>query len=185
MKEYINVSNNKAYQLLNTGALVLISSVSKEGKHNIAPIAWQCPVDFDPVTRLLIVCDKVHKSLKNIEETKQFAVSIPHISQLKLVKELGSCSGHTVNKLQKFNINTFETEKINCLVPTDCIGYIECKLYNIIMDGSVGLIFGEVVFSKVTKEAYHGRLLSESEAGKTIHHLTSKVFITTSDEILQ
>jgi len=185
MKDYIRLSNAKAYQLLNSGAMILISTVSANGKYDIAPIAWQCPIDYDPVTRLLFVCDSDHQTFKNISETRQFGISVPHVSQLILVKEVGSCSGRDNDKFSKFNIQTFQPENINCLFPEDCIGYIECRVYNIITDCSVSLVFGEVLSSKADREAYNMRLLSEAEAGKTIHHLGGKIFISTGDNIIK
>lgn len=184
MKDYIKISSEKAYQLLNSGSLVLISSVSIDDKHDIAPFAWQCPVDFEPITKVLFVCDQNHKTFKNIQETKQFCISIPHVSQLQLVKDLGSCSGHDTDKIKKFNIQTIKSELIECITPDNCIGYLECKEYKIINEDGVSIIFGKVLLAKVNKQAYNGRLLSETETGKTIHHLGGKVFITTGDGIL-
>jgi flavin reductase (DIM6/NTAB) family NADH-FMN oxidoreductase RutF len=184
-KEYIKISNDKAYKLLNTGALLLISTVSLEGKFDIAPVAWQCPIDYDRLTKLMFVCDKNHKTLKNISETGQFAVSIPHIDQLKLLKDLGSCSGHDTDKIQQFKVQVIETEKINCCVPVNCIAYLECKTSKISDEGNVALVFGNVIHAKVDKDAFNKRLLSETESGKTIHHVGGKIFITTSDHLLQ
>jgi flavin reductase (DIM6/NTAB) family NADH-FMN oxidoreductase RutF len=183
MKEYISIANEKAYKLLNTGALVLVCTVSANGQYNIAPIAWHCPVDYDPVTRLLFVTDQSHKTFSNIEETRQFVISVPHFGQVELVKILGSCSGHDTNKIDTLLIETIYAEVINCKVPLDCIGYIECQVYNIVKDKEVALVFGEAVRAKVDKEAFNNRLLSETEAGKPIHHLGGKLFYTASDVI--
>jgi hypothetical protein len=57
-------------------------------------------------------------------------------------------------------------------------------VYNIIIEGDVALIFGESVFVKADSDAYKGRLLSESDAAKTIHHLGGKTFITFADSVL-
>jgi flavin reductase (DIM6/NTAB) family NADH-FMN oxidoreductase RutF len=183
MKDYIKVSNEKAYQLLNSGALLLISSISTDNKHDSAPIAWHCPVEYDPVTKIMIACDQNHKTFMNIRETKQFCVCVPHISQVQMVKDLGSCSGHQNDKLKKYGISTSSCETIDCIAPDDCIAYLECKVYNLIEDDGTGLIFGEVLYARVDKQAYSGRLLSETEAGKTIHHLGGKVFISPGDGI--
>ena len=183
MKDYIKLSNEKAYQLINSGALFLVSSVSKQGEFDIAPIAWHRPIDYDKTTRLLFVCDKAHKTYQNILETNEFALSLPDISQLSLVKELGSCSGTNTNKIDNFKIETIDTEFINCKLPDDCIGYIECKVYKIIDDGEVALIFGESVHTKVDTNVYSGRLLTENEQCKPIFHLAGKAFATNSDVI--
>ena len=185
MKDYIKVSNEKGYQFLNSGALLLVSTIGLDEKYDIAPIAWYCPIDYDKFTRLLIVCDKKHHTLKNIQDTKQFAISVPDISQLQVVKDTGSCSGRDTDKIAKFNINVFDSEVVKVKLPVGAIAYIECKVYNIIFDGEVALIFGETVFVKADREAYNNRLLSETEAAKTIHHLGGKAFITTSDVIIK
>jgi flavin reductase (DIM6/NTAB) family NADH-FMN oxidoreductase RutF len=184
MKNYVKISNEKAYHLLNSGALLLVSSTGSDKKHDIAPIAWQCPVEYEPVTKIMIACSTNHKTFKNIEETMQLCISVPHISQLKLVKELGGCSGHETDKFKKFELTAINCEIIECIAPDDCIAYLECKVYNIIDNDGTGLIFSEVLVAKVDKLAYNGRLLSETEAGKTIHHLGGKVFITTGDTLL-
>jgi flavin reductase (DIM6/NTAB) family NADH-FMN oxidoreductase RutF len=183
MKDYNRISNEKAYQLLNSGAMVLISTVDKNGKQDIAPIAWQCPVDYDQATRLLFVTDKTHQTFTNVEETRQFAISIPHIDQLELVKKLGSCSGADTDKIRKFEVQTEACEVIQCLVPSDCIGYVECKVYKIVDDKDVAIVFGEAVFAKADKEAFNNRILTEIEGGKVIHHVGGKLFYTASDAI--
>lgn len=183
-KEYIKIHNDKAYHLLNSGALVLVSTVSKENEYDITPIAWHSPVDFDPTTRLLFVTDKEHKTYKNICETKVFGISIIHRDQIKIVKELGSISGHHANKIDKFTIQTHDAETINCKLPDKCIGYLECQVYNVIEDGGVAIIFGEVISAMVDKNAYNHRLICENEAGKTLHHLSGKIFIAPANETI-
>ena len=185
MKEYIKIQNNKAYQLLNPGGLILVSTYDNNNQPNMAPIAWHCPVDFEPTTRLLFVTDKEHHTFSNIKENKQFVICLVHANQLKEVKELGSISGKKTDKLAKFSIKTFNSEIFNYKIIENCIGYLECKVYNIIDDGAVALVFGEVVNAKVDKEAYNGRLLTENGSGKILHHLSGKIFSSPSNEILQ
>jgi flavin reductase (DIM6/NTAB) family NADH-FMN oxidoreductase RutF len=185
MKEYIKISKEKAYQLLNSGALILVSSIGTDKKHDIAPIAWQCPVDYEPVTKIMFACDTGHKTFKNIEDTNQCCISVPHISQLQLIKDTGSCSGYETDKIKKYSIETIPCDIIKCIAPGECIAYLECRVNKIINNDGTGLIFAEILNAKVDKQAYNGRLLSETEAGKTIHHLGGKIFITTSDFLLK
>jgi flavin reductase (DIM6/NTAB) family NADH-FMN oxidoreductase RutF len=184
MKEYSLLAKEKAYQLLNTGALILVSTMSTDQQYDIAPIAWQCPVDFDPVTKILFVTDKNHCTFRNIVETRQFIISIPHIIQVKLIKDVGSCSGSDTNKFEKFKIAAFKGNKINCLIPEEVIGFIECKCYNIVEDVTVAIVFGEVISASVDKEAYSNCLLSEKPEGKTLHHLSGNKFIAPGDFII-
>jgi flavin reductase (DIM6/NTAB) family NADH-FMN oxidoreductase RutF len=177
MAIYQNVPINEAYKLLNTGAMVLLSTSDMEEHLNLTPIAWHCPVDYDPFTKLLFVTDMQHKAFFNIHETGKFVVCIPHASQVQLVKDLGSVSGFKVNKLQHFNVEYTLSEKCQFAVPTNSIAYIECKKLRVIEEGGVAIIIGEVIFAKALKGAYRDRLLSEKEAGKTLHHLGKDTFI--------
>lgn len=185
MNTYKRIPNDKAYQLLNFGAVILVCTSNGNDHYDIAPVAWHCPIDYDPSTRLLIVIDKSHKTFENINYTKQFAIALPHSSQLSLMKELGSCSGHNTDKIKQFNIETYPLEKSNCLAPINCIAYIECNVYNIIYDGEVAMVLGEAINVQVHEEAYTNRILTETEAGKTIQHLGGKTFSTLSNELLK
>jgi flavin reductase (DIM6/NTAB) family NADH-FMN oxidoreductase RutF len=177
MKTYKTIALSKAYKLLNTGALIVISTSDANQHHNLAPIAWNCPVEFDPVTQLLLVSDREHKTFKNIKETQKFTVCMPHSSQHKLVTDLGSCSGHDTDKISKYHLPVFKSEKHGYSVPEDVIAYLDCSLIRIIDEGSVAIVIGEVIHAAADAKAFTDRLLSENEEGKTLHHLGGKLFI--------
>lgn len=176
MAIYLNVPTNEAYKLLNTGALILVSTSDMEEHLNLAPIAWHCPVDYDPGTKLLFVSDSKHKTLANIRETGKFVICLPHASQLKLVRDLGSCSGHKVNKLEKFNLDYALSEKFQMAVPCGILAYLECSVLKILDEGYVAIVMAEVMNAKATKGCYRDRLIVEKEFGKTLHHLGKDLF---------
>lgn len=182
-KKYKTVALEKAYKLINTGFLSIVCSRSLSGCYNLAPIAWHTAIEYNPYTRLMIVVDKNHCTTKNILQTKEFGMALPHISQVDLVKKIGNCSGKLYNKYEKFKILSQRAKNIDVLFPINCIGYLECSLYNHIEDGEVMLFFGKVLNAYAHKEAYQNRLLAENEPGKGIYHLGSKYFISTSNII--
>lgn len=181
MAIYLNIPANEAYKLLNSGALILLSTSDMEENLNLTPIAWHCPVDYEPVTKLLFVTDVKHKAYANIRETGKFLVCIPHVSQLSLVRNLGSCSGFDVNKLEKFNVEYSLSEKYQYPVPAGCIAYIECNKTREIIEDGVSIIIGEVINAKAIKGCYRDRLVSEKEMGKTLHHLGNEKFFQPGD----
>jgi flavin reductase (DIM6/NTAB) family NADH-FMN oxidoreductase RutF len=184
MKDYKALSLEKAYKLLNTGAIILVASKGNDGISNLTPIAWNTLVDFEPVTRLLFVCDKDHKTYSNILETNQFVVVLPHVCQTELVKKLGAISGKEVNKIENLQIEIFHSDNYGFGIPADSIAYLECKVYRVLDESGVGIIFGEVENAMVDRDAFSDRLLSENEAGKTLHHLGGKQFLQPGNEIL-
>jgi flavin reductase (DIM6/NTAB) family NADH-FMN oxidoreductase RutF len=181
MAIYLNIPTNEAYKLLNSGAMIIVSTSDMEENLNLTPIAWHCPVDYDPVTKLLLVTDVKHKLYINIQEAGKFVVCIPHASQLQLVRELGSCSGFDTNKLEKFHIEYSLSEKCQFPVPNGCIAYIECHKTREILENGVAIIIGEVINAKAIKGSYRDRLISEKEPGKTLHHLGKDRFVQPGD----
>jgi flavin reductase (DIM6/NTAB) family NADH-FMN oxidoreductase RutF len=176
---------SEAYRLIDTGPTVLALTVSKEGEYNIAPIAWASPARISP-TRVVLGIGKRHKTYSNIVESKCFAVGIPHISQIEMINQTGTVSGNTVNKINEFNIKTINAKEIDAKIPAGMIGYIECKLSEIFDTGNLALVVGDAVFAAVNSDAYNGnRLLSELAAGKTVHHLGNKRYITFSDKVFE
>ncbi len=182
-KKYTDIPLDKAYKLINTGMLVVISSKTNDSTYNVAPIAWNCPVEYDPVTRIMFVCDKEHQTYVNCLKYNEFGVMIPHISQVNLVKKIGSCSGKEFDKFEKYHIQSFKAKNIDVIFPTDAIGYLECKIYKIIDDESVAIIMGKVLHAVVHEAAFEKRLLTEKPEGKAIHHLGGKVFSTSGESL--
>lgn len=176
MKKYKNIPTGKAYKLLNTGSVILVCTKDKKGNSNIAPFAWQCPLEFEPVTQLLFICVLKHKTFDNISKNRQFVVCIPHAKHKKLVLDTGSVSGHKVDKIKKFGIKTFISPKLRIAVPDECIGFIECKLIKVIKNGETGIVMGEALSAKVDEKAFRDRILVEKPEGKTLHHLGGNVF---------
>lgn len=183
MKEYIPIPPDKAYRFLNTGCLIIVSSLDQNNQPNLTPIAWNCPVDYGDTTRLLFVCSKEHKTYSNVTKTQKFAILIPHASQAKMVSMLGKISGHEKDKIKELKLEVAPTEKFGCAVLPDVIAYMECELYREVDEGEVAVLFARVVTAMADKEAFDKRLLSESPAGKTLHHLGNKIFITTANNI--
>ncbi len=176
---------DEAYRLINTGPVVMVATVSADGAYDVAPIAWSCPARKSPM-RVLLGVGKSHKTFTNIEETGVFVAGVPNISQTELVKATGSVSGHDLDKFATYNIESIPARKINCQIPTGMIGYIECKLAQIYDTGKLALIMGDALYAAVDPRAYDGdRILSETAAGKTVHHLGNKRFMTLGDHVIE
>jgi len=183
MAIYLNVPTNEAYKLLSSGALILVSTSDIKGNMDIAPIAWQCPVDDEPVTKLLFVTGFKNKAYVNAKEKGKFVICIPHANQMQLVRDLVKCSGFEKNKFEIFDIEYSLSEKCQYPVPNGCMAYIECKLIRAIEEESMAIVIGEVIIAKAIKGCYRDRLISEKEMAKTIHFLGKDRFFQPGDLI--
>ena len=182
---YKAIHPSKTYRLINTGALMLVSTVSKKKEPDLTPIAWVCPQELDPA-RVLIVCDAAHRAFKNIRETGVFTACIPHISQIKLVEECGSVSGGDTDKFSKFGIKAFKAGKSSCMIPQGVIGYVECRVKKIVNIEGTAVIIGDALYAAADTKAFNGsRLMAEKPAGRAIHHLGGGDFITYSGRVIK
>ena len=180
---YKEISVNEAYRLLNHGPLVWVSSCSASGHYNIAPVAWCCPFDMQP-TQVLLVLDSLHQTLRNLKETRGFAVSLPHISQAGWVRQTGSVSGKDKNKFELFSIPFTETPNMKIRIPEKVIAFMECRVEEIIDRHGTSLVIARCLHAAVLGGLYDQRLLVELPEAKTLHHLGSKQFACPSDQIL-
>ncbi len=82
---FSTISLESAYKLITPGLPVLIAT---KGMHyNFAPIAWNTPLDYEPVTKLLFVCDPAHQTAINIHKTGHFAVCIPQNADDMIIEQ--------------------------------------------------------------------------------------------------
>ena len=179
MSTYQHVKLSEAYKLINHSPVLLVSTVSEEWKYNIAPIAWSSPVEYEPVTKVLIVCDKESKTSRNILYSKAFTISIPSIEHIELVKKLGSISGNEVDKMT-LNFDHFPSIQHGNPVPTHTIAFIDIKLTNIIDEGTVNVLIGEAIAAQVLTDKWDGKNLI-IETTKTLHHTSGNKFATITE----
>ncbi len=81
----------KAYRLLNHGPTVLVSAAAG-GKRNIMAAAWAMPLDFAP-PKVAVVLDKSTWTRRLLEDSGEFVLQVPTVSQVDLTEALGSSSG--------------------------------------------------------------------------------------------
>lgn len=156
--EYRDVPPGEAYRLLNTGGLVLVCTRGSDGRYDLAPVAWNCPLDYDPVSRVLVVMDPGHLTVENIESTRAFVLALPTYRQRELVERAGSVSGRDKDKYLAFGIQSMAAGMVDALVPADVAASVECRLLEIHRIGSVAVIAGEVLRAVAVSDAWKLRL---------------------------
>jgi len=68
-EKYKEIPAGKAYSLQNPGGLILLCTRGSTPKssalrYDFAPLAWCTPYEYDPVSKLLLVCDTSHKTFR-------------------------------------------------------------------------------------------------------------------------
>lgn len=182
-----SVELSKAYRLLNHGPTVLISS-AHNGKRNIMAAAWVCALDFDP-PKITAVIDKNTYTRELIEASGTFAINIPCVAQIDIVKALGSCSGRDLPETDKFVVNqlaTFAAKQIEAPLLAGCVAWLECKVipepHN---QNTYDLFIAEVVAAYADKRVFSdGRWHFDGHNDlRTIHHVAGGSFFATGQTI--
>lgn len=182
------VEFNKAYRLLNHGPTVLISS-AHNGKQNIMAAAWVCALDFDP-PKITAVIDKNTYTRELIEASGTFAINVPCVAQIDIVKALGTCSGRDlvgIDKFKQYNLTTFDAQKINAPLLAGCVAWLECKVipepHN---QNTYDLFIAEVVAAYADERVFSdGKWHFEGHDDlRTIHHVAGGAFFA-AGELLQ
>lgn len=182
-KAYKNLSINQAYRLIGHGPVVLVSTRSKAGQFNLAPIAWSCPVGMEPC-QILLAIDAGHQTYWNLRASKEFIVCVPGKDQAELVRQTGSVSGLKTDKFAKYKIASFMGNEVQARVPVGSLAYLECKLVKQVKLDEVVLVVGTCVSASVRKDGYSDRMLVEKAGMKTLHHLGGRVFAIPGDKLV-
>lgn len=173
----------KVNRLINSGSVILVTSTSKEEKHNIITIAWQMPVSCNP-SLLAISIAKTHFSHQLIETTKEFVINVPNISLLEQVKFCGSVSGRDIDKFNGSNLTPIPAQIVKPPLIKECIGHLECTVIKIHPSGDHTIFIGKIVAAYVNRNLFDGAYwdLSKEETN-LIYHFGGTLFATVSKVI--
>lgn len=136
-----------AYKMIEPKQTVLIATKgATEGLYNITPYAWCMPIDYDPVTKVILSSDPKHQTAINIKRTRRFAVCVPTDLNDPIIEQCGSVSAPDADKFAQFSIHGEPADKIDVKIPVDNVSaWIECELVCCIPEGSVELFIGKAV----------------------------------------
>jgi flavin reductase (DIM6/NTAB) family NADH-FMN oxidoreductase RutF len=156
--DYLDVPAKEAYTLFNPGGLILLCTRSPTGSYDLAPIAWNCPLDYDPVSRLLLVCDTGHASYDNLKARSAFILAVPGAAQRSIAERSGSVSGRDGDKYLALGIRAFPGTTVDAMIPEGVSAWAECRLLRIAEEGTSAIVIGEVISAKATGDFWKDRL---------------------------
>jgi flavin reductase (DIM6/NTAB) family NADH-FMN oxidoreductase RutF len=145
-----------AYKLVTPGMPILVATkgtspagdAARCASYDLAPIAWVTPLDYEPVTKVLFVCDPAHQTAANARASREFAFCVPASADDPLVNQCGSVSGVDADKYARFSIEAIPANATDLRIPATCAAWIECRLIRIVEEGSVVIFMGEAVSAR-------------------------------------
>ncbi len=182
--QQINLSN--ATRIVNHGPTTLITSIHG-AQRNIMAAAWVCALDFNP-PKVTVVIDSKTYTRELMEAEGTFAINLPCVKQIEMVKQVGSISGRDLpgtDKFAEYGIETFAAQEISAPLVKDCVAWLECKIipepHN---QNTYDLFIAEVVAAHADARVFSdGRWHFEgNDALRTVHHVAGGVFYATGQQ---
>jgi flavin reductase (DIM6/NTAB) family NADH-FMN oxidoreductase RutF len=178
------VDLTKVTRLLNHGPTTIIT-VANASQCNIMAAAWVCALDFTP-PKVTVVIDSKTYTRELMEAEGSFAINLPCVKQIEMVKKVGSISGRDLpgtDKFAEYGIETFAAQEISAPLVKDCVAWLECKIipepHN---QNTYDLFIAEVLAAHADERVFSdGRWHFEGhDELRTIHHIAGGVFYATA-----
>ncbi|MBL7715354.1 MAG: flavin reductase family protein [Bdellovibrionales bacterium] len=131
-----------------------VSTISPEGKGNLAPFSYFNAVSSDPATLVFSCAIKPDGNPKdtliNILKTKQFVVNVANVDLLAQVNQTSAEYPYGVNELEKVGLTPVASTLVKPSRVKEAPVQIECELYDTLkvgegQPGSSTLVVGKIL----------------------------------------
>lgn len=143
-----------AKEMMNTGPVVMITTVNEDGDPNAMTAAWVTFASFNP--RLITVAiGKNRYTFKNIEENGEFVLNIPGKDLLDQCFEVGRVSySDNPDKLEEAGVELIESEETEVPRVKGSLAWFECRAKDKFEAGDHYLILGEILNKEKTRDGF-------------------------------
>jgi flavin reductase (DIM6/NTAB) family NADH-FMN oxidoreductase RutF len=118
---------------------------------NLMPAAWHTPISAAPPLYGTLISPKRY-TYALLEKEKGFTVNFLRYDQADLIAQLGSTSGRTHDKLDKFKINATPGQRVNGMLMHLSYAAYECEKYAMHEYGDHFLAVGRIVLIHVAQD---------------------------------
>ncbi|WP_055667361.1 flavin reductase family protein [Desnuesiella massiliensis] len=144
----MNKLNFKGSVMLNPTPVVLVTSISKEGKTNVFTVGWVSTVcTKEPIIAMGVRPERL--SYEYIKESGECVINLPTVNMVKVVDYCGVVSGKKVDKIKHFNLQLSEGVSVSTPSLQSSPIALECKVKSITPLGTHDLFLLEVLNVKV------------------------------------
>ncbi len=162
----------KYYTLL-VRPVIVVTTVSAEGKVNAAPFSFCSPISFSPPL-FGFSCNPAHDTWANVQETKEFVVNVASYELGDYMHVLEQKFPRGVNELEKAGLKELPSRHVTPPRVEKCLAWIECKLVEELTKeiGDHIWVVGEVLCAEVDDEYWDGVVRAE----KMLLHISGEYF---------
>jgi flavin reductase (DIM6/NTAB) family NADH-FMN oxidoreductase RutF len=175
----VAVELRHAYRLLNHGPTTLVTSAAG-GRANVMAAAWVTPLDFDPPrVSAVIAAETFTRTL--VDQSGEFALSLPVRDQIDLTWAVGSTTGRDQDKFARYGIRTSPATRVAAPLVEGCAAWLECRvLPEPSIQQKYDLFVAEVLAAWADDTLFReGKWRFQADGRRTIHHLSRGSFFVT------
>ncbi|RIY34922.1 flavin reductase family protein [Psittacicella gerlachiana] len=124
----LSIDPDRAARLLNIGPLVVVST-TYQGITNAMPLAWICPMGYNPAT-ISLVMNRGAYTRALVEKSGIFMVQVPVVEQIDIIMNLGTQSlADNPNKLADSGVELFTVEEaLGLPMMQGAVAWLQCRL---------------------------------------------------------
>ncbi|WP_029520331.1 flavin reductase family protein [Persephonella sp. IF05-L8] len=148
-----NLDAKQIYKLMTSiivpRPIAWVSTISKDGVYNLAPFSYFAGISSDPPLLLISVGRKDTKEKKdtwqNIEETGEFVVNMVTKEILEKMNITALPFDREIDEFEKAGLTPVPSSVVRAPRVKEAPVNIECKSFEIIQIGKMGIILGEIL----------------------------------------
>lgn len=117
----------KAYRILESGPIVLVSTRSADGRANLMTMGFHMMMQHDPplVGAVIGPWDHSHRALS---ETGECVLAVPTVDLAETVVDIGNCSGDALDKFTHFGLTGAPAQTVDAPLVRECWANLECRV---------------------------------------------------------
>ena len=125
-KSFREFELSRAFQLLEPGPVVLVTTADASGNNNIMTLTWHLVMEFTP--RIGCIIGPWDYTCEALTKMKECILAIPALDLITKTVQIGNCSGRDTDKFEKFKLTPLKAQKVHAPLIAECLANIECKV---------------------------------------------------------
>lgn len=156
---------SKAYRILESGPIVLVSTRSTDGHANLMTMGFHMMIQHDPplVGAVIGPWDYSHRALT---ETGECVLAVPTVDLAETVVDIGNCSGKTIEKFSHFGLTPVPAKSVGAPLVRECWANLECRITDDAWSRRYNLFVLEVKRIWINNERHEKRLIHHQGDGR-------------------
>ena len=121
-----NLPLSKAYGLLETGPVTLITTAHK-GRTDIMTQSWHTMMEFEPPLVGCVISANNY-SFELLRGSRECVINIPTVELAKRVVKIGNTCGREVDKFAAYKLTAVPGELVRAPLIDECYASLECRI---------------------------------------------------------